>query len=201
MDDNIIAANDRWRVRLKQDDCSCDDGPREWDNLGTMVCFHKRYTLGDEHSYDAETALENVLAEHEPDGVWALPLYLMDHSGISMSTSDDMFRACDSAGWDWGCVGFIYVAKHAMRHEFPSVRDDKILADKAKEIMQSEVNAYDQYLTGDVWGYVLEKKCRECGHWEHEDSCWGYYGHKYAEEEAQRVFDYQVEQEEVEQDG
>jgi len=28
-----------------------DDGiesPREWDNLGTMVCSHKRYDLGDE---------------------------------------------------------------------------------------------------------------------------------------------------------
>src|SRR6187402_3409459 len=25
--------------------------PREWDNIGTMVCFHKRYTLGDKHDY------------------------------------------------------------------------------------------------------------------------------------------------------
>lgn len=33
-----------------------DDEPvnprEEWDNFGTMVCFHKRYTLGDKHNYD-----------------------------------------------------------------------------------------------------------------------------------------------------
>ena len=36
-----------------------------------------------------------------------LPLYLMDHSGLSIRTSSELFRMCDSAGWDWGCVGFI----------------------------------------------------------------------------------------------
>lgn len=24
------------------------ESPRDWDNLGTMVCAHRRYTLGDE---------------------------------------------------------------------------------------------------------------------------------------------------------
>ena len=36
-----------------------DDTPQhpraEQDNLGTMICFHSRYNLGDEHSF------------HEPD--------------------------------------------------------------------------------------------------------------------------------------
>ena len=28
--------------------------PREWDNLGTMVCLHQRHSLGDPHHYRAE---------------------------------------------------------------------------------------------------------------------------------------------------
>jgi len=25
------------------------ESPRSWDNMGTMVCFHERYSLGDVH--------------------------------------------------------------------------------------------------------------------------------------------------------
>ncbi len=28
------------------------ENPREWDNLGTMVCFHRHYNLGDKHNFD-----------------------------------------------------------------------------------------------------------------------------------------------------
>ncbi len=28
------------------------ESPREWCNLGKMICFHKRYDLGDKHDYD-----------------------------------------------------------------------------------------------------------------------------------------------------
>ncbi|MHC4619185.1 MAG: hypothetical protein ACYTEQ_15685 [Planctomycetota bacterium] len=37
------------KVRIEQDPDA--ESPREWDNLGIMVCFHGRYTLGD----DADT--------------------------------------------------------------------------------------------------------------------------------------------------
>lgn len=26
------------------------ESPREWDNLGTITCWHRRYTLGDRHA-------------------------------------------------------------------------------------------------------------------------------------------------------
>jgi len=25
--------------------------PREWDNVGSMICWHSRYNLGDTHNY------------------------------------------------------------------------------------------------------------------------------------------------------
>lgn len=37
---------------MNKDDCP--QNPREWDNLGTMVCSHKLYYLGDEQAQNAE---------------------------------------------------------------------------------------------------------------------------------------------------
>ncbi|NJD02946.1 MAG: hypothetical protein FIA99_10225 [Ruminiclostridium sp.] len=44
-----------------------DDEPtnprEEWDNFGTMVCFHRRYTLGDKHNYDNADELFQKLVQ------------------------------------------------------------------------------------------------------------------------------------------
>jgi hypothetical protein len=51
-----------------------------------------------------------------------------------------------------------------------------------EEILVSEVKIYDDYLTGNVWGYTIESThdCSECSakvhEDEHEDSCWGFIG-------------------------
>ena len=37
--------------------------------------------------------------------------------------------------------------------------------------LKNEVKAYDQYLTGDVYGLIVEDH-----HGEELDSCWGYFG-------------------------
>ena len=89
--------------------------PREDDNLGTMVCFHKRYELGDKtdyrtEDYDSWDELKDKLSEDFKDGV-ILPLYLYDHSGITISTSSFDCR------WDSGCVGFICVSKDKIKEE------------------------------------------------------------------------------------
>ena len=42
---NIIE-NEKYKLEIFDDLNPCS--PREFDNLGTMVCFHRRYNLGDE---------------------------------------------------------------------------------------------------------------------------------------------------------
>lgn len=190
MNGEVLAERDGFRLRIEQNECLPD--PRvDFDHLCTMVCFHDRYTLGDKHEYHPATALDDVLEENQPEGIWAMPLYLMDHSGLSMRTDPGLFQACDSAGWDWGKVGFIYVSKAAMRNEFPSIRTDLELAHKAEEIMRYEVEEYDQYLQGDVWVWSIERKCTdpECGHWLYVESCGGYFGYEYAEQEGKDAFE------------
>jgi hypothetical protein len=38
-----------YQIKIEQDEL--DESPREWEPLGTMVCWHKNYELGDKHSY------------------------------------------------------------------------------------------------------------------------------------------------------
>lgn len=151
------------------------ESPREWDNLGTMVCFHSRYNLGDiDHGYkstDFESWKE--LKDHlESKGaVVILPLYLYDHSGITMSTTPFGDR------WDSGQVGFIYITKDKILSEYGNTDPETI--DKVTKYLENEVKTYDQYLTGEIYGFEIVK-IESCNYGHNhetiEDSCHGFYG-------------------------
>lgn len=150
---------------------------REWDNLGIMVCFHKRYNLGDPTDlkytmFDGWDELEQHLFENEK-AVVVLPLYLYDHSGITISAGPF------SCSWDSGQVGFIYTTEEKIKSWWNAEEVTKELLEKVETQLTSEVSVYDQYLTGDVYGYkILDQDGEEL------DSCWGFFGHAEAEEQA-----------------
>lgn len=155
--------------------------PREWDNLGTMVCFHRNYKLGDNHDFESPEDFENWLEEQKKNGekFIILPLFLYDHSGISISTGIE--PNWYHKNWDSGQVGWIYVSYSDIRKEY---NIKKISLDRARQVTEnliSEVKIYNQYLTGDVYGFeiVKLKTCKCCGNTEeeHVDSCWGFYGY------------------------
>ncbi len=313
----------KYRLQIQQDEGY--ENPREWDNLGTMICFHSRYNLGDKHDYSeprdmlidllenvfenddselesfAEKKFEDHFVHQDEDGDWyvtddhvsynaysgeyydnkyeaieeleslkddfiggewqdimdnedmmdivekyyvILPLYLYDHSGITMNTSG--FHC----NWDSGQVGWIYASKKTFIDETGYTQDElfntdknripktkelvklkgyddsyghygfgkvifinkdiitvdydfhkiesarskdnivtvnvsdivEVKSDSAKEMLRNEVELYDQYLTGEVYGFIIEKyeSCECCGNgeWEHVDSCWGFYGNE-----------------------
>jgi len=167
------------------------ESPRTWDNLGTMVCFHKRYDLGDKHDYCSgnydgwDEMKEDIIKTENVHTI--LPLYLYDHSGITMSTSP--FHC----PWDSGQVGFIFVSKD-------KVKEEGMDETKVEQYLKGEVETYDQYLTGDVWGYkVYEVTTCSLGH-EHEklvDSCWGFYGEEECRSEGESIMKYYTDKEKV----
>lgn len=144
------------------------DDPRQWDNLGTMVCIHPRYLLGDlpvssrylnadgrrwaKHNItDVDELKELVRQKH----VIAMPLYLYDHSGLSISTSREYPFNCP---WDAGQVGYIYVTKATVRDWF-SVK--KVTVSVLKQVygcLQDEVLEYNDYLTSRVEEYDVEEE-------------------------------------------
>ena len=94
--------------------------PREWTQLGTMLTSHRDYRLGDVQvsgpsDLDGYGTLRNYLvAEHDAIAETIMPLYLFDHSGLSMTTNAGNFRAIDSHGWDWGLVGYIFATPQGL---------------------------------------------------------------------------------------
>ncbi len=125
-----------FKIEISQDEQA--ENPREGrDHVGKMVCFHNKYNLGDKHNFSSEEY--EAMANNKSYIV--LPLYLFDHSGITMST------APFSCQWDSGRVGWIQCKKG-----FENLTDENI-----EKILESEVEEYDKFLTGDVWGFNIEK--------------------------------------------
>jgi len=186
----------KYKIEVIQDESP--SSPREDDNLGTMVCFHGRYDLGDKHNYKSGDyngwdEMEKSIIKNENVGV-ILPLYLYDHSGITISTSP---FGCN---WDSGQIGFIFISKEKMLKEYGGKIVTQTLKDKVEGYLKSEIEIYDQYLTGDVYGYRVSEvtTCSE-GH-EHEteiDSCWGYYGQEECMLEGVGIVEYYIKNDEV----
>jgi hypothetical protein len=228
------------------DNDSCN--PRENDNFGKMVCFHRRYNLGDKKDHkepddflvsllwDAEPAALRPLVKHliktnkyskedfrrsmkgvpadQQQGMWhdyvvtqlnsgmtkedrtalfatfdrmgivMLPLYLYDHSGITISTGDFGDR------WDSGQIGWIYATlKDTLDNWSVKSLDDpvdyhdgnppKTVRERAVDLLKAEVKEYDLFLTGQVYGFVIQTPDEE-----NADSCWGFLGMDCVKEDA-----------------
>ena len=171
----------------------------------------------DEHESENWKDIYNELQESNLVAIKLIRAY--EHSGITVSTSN-AYPYNDR--WDSYLVGFIYVTKKTIfkegcclaekdengnyilvehKHEgMPSTYSHKFIRttdenwkDVADEHIKSEMEVYDQYLRGDVYGYTLTKinhirdevRCPHCDEVievneydeeEEVDSCWGFYG-------------------------
>ena len=74
--------------------------------------------------------------------------------------------------WDAGKVGIIYVTDEEVRKNYNVKRISAKLREKVIEHLKAEVKTYDQYISGDVYGYTVEDKDGN-----QIDSCCGFYGH------------------------
>lgn len=202
-------------VRIKRDDDH--NGPREWDNLGTMVGWHSRRNIGDEQlqcSLDEWIMGLVELDRSDLEETWArmhgvrwmglegeefyqradecrqwihqrvqreldrkfimLPIYAYEHGGITFSTGPF------TDPWDSGQCGYIYASKEKIRewYEWKLITAERHA--KVIEHLQHEVEAYDQWACGDVYGFELVEVwqcgCCEGKSEEITQSCWGFYG-------------------------
>lgn len=138
------------------------ESPRSWDNMGTMACWHRKYNLGDVRPKESPT---EWLKANAPKGSVVLPLYLYDHSGITMSTGSF------NDPWDSGQVGWIICTPEKIRKEYNVTRITQKLRAQVEQMLISEVKTYDHYLTGNVYGFSLSDDEGEM-----VDSCAGFYG-------------------------
>ena len=165
------------------------ESPCEWDNLGKMICFHKRYELGDKHEYNQDDfdSWEELEKQLKKDGAVVIaPLFLYDHSGLRIKIgSFTGLLPQGHAEFDSGQVGYIVAFQDDIKKEFDVKKITKATIDKTRKILEGEVKAYDQFLAGDVYRFSIKDQ-----NGEQIDSCGGFYGFDYCLEEAKSVVDY-----------
>jgi len=199
-----------YTIRIMHDEDA--QNPRtDFDNMGTMVFkADNRSTLGDEqhpyvtddfefveyfigkfniplkdcHYADCEVNEfgERFARKWLKNNVVIIPINVYEHGGITVKPSG------------YGCeYGYNYMSKklYAKEHGFETVKLTKPIKQRIKEILNAELTLYDDYLTGNVYGHIIEDKDGV-----EIDSCWGWYGDWNAENglvyEAKRIIDYDI---------
>lgn len=133
--------------------------PYSDDTFSQVYHWHPRYDLGTRVEHLSQIEMLQYLTESGERVMAIKPLYLYDHSGITVSTNPF------SCSWDSGQVGWVVVTEsNLLKMGFMDTDMDKL-----DKIMEDEVKHYDQYLRGEVYGYqvMLEDEV--------VDSCYGYY--------------------------
>ena len=117
--------------------------PREWESNATVILAgHRRYNLGDEQFTRVEE-LEQRRTEIQEQGGHAQPIYMYDHSGITVSTSPF------SDPWDSGQIGWVGIEKKKLDELKITIED----TDRIKSIVDAEMKTWDEFLTGNVYAF------------------------------------------------
>jgi hypothetical protein len=107
-----------------------------------MLCFHRRYHIGDEHKLTVDEARK---IEKDTRKYVSLPLYMMDHGSIALSTTPF------SSAWDSGRLGLIYVSRDAIRKEYNCKHINKGVMQAVSHRLRQEVECLSLYLQGFVY--------------------------------------------------
>lgn len=159
------AQNENYKIKVYCDEFA--ESPREWDNVGTMVCWHRRYALGDKHSYaDPQEFMDSDEAK---SAYVMLPVYLYDHSVQKLSNRSFVGRAVH-AEWDSGQVGYIYVTKEKVK-ELTGLEPTEANKPAVTKMLEAETELYSSYIEGDCYGYSIEDLTGR-----QVDQCGGFFG-------------------------
>lgn len=166
-----------WNVELHYD--PAPSTPRDWVHGADMVLSRRNWDLPNDAGVDLDDFESWAeVRDHLLDGtaLAVLPVYMMDHGGIALSTGS--FHD----PWDSGQLGVAYVtpqnwAETQGEMDWTGSPAQLVLA---QELIKSEVEVYGQYLNGEVYGYrILDPLDGE-----EQESLWGLYGYEYAMKEA-----------------
>ena len=151
--------------------------PRNTDfdegNIGTIAAFHKSYSLADANvpfksdDFESWDEMESHIT-HTLRAIVSLPLYMYDHSGITIATTPF------SCAWDSGQIGYIYTTAKRLSELGVNIKDDEdfeTYKNRIKKSLEAEVKTFDQYVTGDVYGFEIKD-----AEGEYVNGCSGFYG-------------------------
>lgn len=163
--------NEEVVIEIRYDDFPIN--PREYDPLGTMICWHSRYSIGDKHNFRSPDDLFAYLAEEiigdtdtieemdrdeilktvmNTNELVILPVYMLDHSIQTISTKPF------ADPWDSGQIGWIYCFRKRFLDETGYTENELFSTDPRRTPEVGErvkVNGYDKSYGIDGFGKVV----------------------------------------------
>ena len=156
--------------------------PREDSNIGKFYLNHRDYTLPKEIEVKGEwdnlnELIQCIKKEYKDSIIYLLKMY--DHSGVSISWSrDNSFEYPYNCSWDSSWIGVYVLTQEAIKKE-------GISEEKAREIVENELDEYCAYFNGDMCGYTIKDEYEN-----YIEGCSGFYNWQECLDEAK----YQVDQ-------
>lgn len=168
-------------IRIEPDQDA--ESPDQWGNTDMfLVGFHREFAVNrdgfglevaravfDSDYADDESVADRAKKIKKEYHVFPLEAYI--HSGVSLSIGGE--GKFPDRQWDVSQLGAVFVEKKQWRK-----------VESARKAARSLIETWNQYLSGDVWGYVVEDQDGES-----LDSCWGFYGRDEAIEAAKESAD------------
>jgi len=154
--------------------------PNEWqdDNL-FLVHYHRDFQVESDVITESECAQlyceQMPISQQDDYHIFWLTAHI--HGGVYLYLGNIAEAPFDAGGWDTSHCGAVLVSKKEWADET-----------KAHDAAQSIVNEWNDYLSGNVYGYTIDGDI--C-----DDSCWGFYGdyEKYCLLEARSSIDYAIQ--------
>lgn len=156
----------KYEYKLEQDSDAWN--PRdEFDNLSTFYAVsNPRYMTGGkkDREFQYRDDLEETIRDLKKEGA----VIVEGHN----SNSGTFYAVIDRDALKKEYLDFGYSMRKALYH--------------ARRCAQGEIETWNAWCDGEVYGYIVTDTATG----ETVDSCWGFYGEKYAEEEAKSAVKY-----------
>ena len=136
--------------------CQETDSPNDWGNEDCFIVYDHRNFCVERKGFDPQDIFDHIEQTKRwfYSGYWVFPLYAYIHSGVALSLGRNSYPF--TCHWDTSFRGFALVKR---------TKGWSYTNEKAVQIAQSLIEEWNNYLSGNVWGYSWE-----CG------ACGGYYG-------------------------
>lgn len=151
--------------KLTVDNDEYVENPRDdYDHADILHTWHDKYTIGGKDDENNQSKPDSPEEYKELTSHFAvfLPVFMMDHSNVSISTTPY------SCPWDSGQVGVIGLTQKALKEES---WDEP----RAKAYLKSSVEELNQFMQGRVYRYNLEEFDTTIADYETIDSLSGIY--------------------------
>lgn len=156
----------------------------DFETLGTITYnAHARTVVG----VVPKTAEEDAeIARMVRDGqAYGIPVWAYVHSSATVRAADKNPFGCP---WDSGRSGWVYVMKDKALKEYGRKLPSRLFGIMVRKRLAEEVEEFDAYLSGQVYGYRVLKNGEEI------DSCWNIFGHDNVRDEAKAALAAAVKQ-------